>query len=108
MEKISKQQYLDALNIVEAYQNQLVKNIEGLESKQKQLQIETNTYDGLMLKDIGLPAFVLNRLLGADLKCVEDIIICRRNDLLKFRLMGPTALDIIEDALKKYGYSLKN
>jgi len=99
-----KRALLTAAKILVSYYTQIVtpKKVE----KQVEEVKDLGQIGKLSVEEIGLPTRVANALLKAGFETVENLVIAKRQDLVKVRNLGEKSVKIIEAALGEKGLNL--
>ena len=109
MSKITYTDFINALKIIDEYRNQKVNEISELELKldkyrQKNDAISINK----TLRDLELPAKILNPLLSCGIRSLNKLILSDSRDLLKIRGFGKKGLHELRTKLKSLNLYFTN
>ena len=93
---ITKEEVLNAFDIIEKYQEQERQKI-------KELEVESDKSDKRSILILGLNTRERNGLMAANIKTIGELLSTDRFELRKFRNIGKSTIDGINRKLKDFG-----
>ncbi|OGM09454.1 DNA-directed RNA polymerase subunit alpha [Candidatus Woesebacteria bacterium RBG_13_34_9] len=100
-----KKALITASEILVKYFNQII-SPKKVEKKEEEKKDELGPIGKLSVEEIGLPTRVANALVKAGYETIEDLVVAKREDLVKVRNLGEKSVKIIDAALGEKGLSL--
>ncbi len=98
----AKEALIKASRILASYYIQIIEPKKVVKEKEEKKD-DFGPMGKLSVEEIGLPTRVANALLKAGYETVEDLIIAKRQDLVKVRNLGEKSVKVIEAALGEKG-----
>jgi DNA-directed RNA polymerase alpha subunit len=95
--KITKEQVITAMKIIEDYKKQVFNELIEVE------QIQNEQLDKRNIDCLGLETRELNNLRRTNVNTVGELLNVNRRDLIRFRNMGKRGVGLINKALKDDG-----
>src|SRR4030043_394316 len=101
-----KEAIAQGAKILVAYFNQIVSPKKVVKKEEKTEVDLLGPVGKLSVEEIGLPTRVANALVKAGYETIEDLVVAKREDLVKVRNLGEKSVKIIDAALGEKGLSL--
>lgn len=98
----AKEALIQASGILVSYYNQIIEPKKVVVEKEEKEDV-IGPAGKLSVEEIGLPTRVANALLKAGYETVEDLMVSKRQDLVKVRNLGEKSVKVIEAALGEKG-----
>lgn len=103
-----KDALVGASRILMSYFGQIVNPKKVVESSAEKAEDSLGSAGKLSVEEIGLPTRVANALVKSGFDTVEKLVNAKRSELSKVRNLGEKSIDVINDALRERGVSLRD